>query len=97
MSSIDAITMMIAGSAFSTTIIQVIVVLTVIGIFVLWGKYKLGILVSYFYCLYWTFVTQRMILEEVFVDDRMSLFVFVFMGFSVAVLGIFSLFNENGP
>lgn len=86
---------MITGTTFSASIIQVIVLITVIGMFLVWGKYRLGILTAYVYCLYWTFISQRMILSEVFGNDRMSLFVFVFMGFSLAVLGIFSLFQER--
>ena len=95
MNTVDAIILMITGTTFSVSIIQVIVILTIIGIFLIWGKYRLGILIAYFYCLYWTFIAQRVILSEVFGNDRMSFFVFVFMGFSLAILGIFSLFQER--
>lgn len=95
MNTVDAIILMITGTTLSVSIIQVIVILTVVGTFLIWGKYRLGILIAYFYCLYWTFISQRMLLSEVFGNDRISLFVFVFMGFSLAILGIFSLFQER--
>lgn len=95
MNTVDSIILMITGTTLSVTIIQVIVILTVVGMFLIWGKYRLGILIAYVYCLYWTFFSQRVILSEVFGNDRMSLFVFVFVGFSLAILGIFSLFQER--
>lgn len=79
----------------SISIIQVVLVLSIIGIFMVLGKHRQGVLAAYFYCMYWTFVSQRVFLTEYFGGSAMGMFMFVFLAFSLAVLGVISLFQND--
>ena len=82
-------------NVLSVSLIQVVLVLSIIGIFVVFGKYHQGVLAAYFYCMYWTFVSQRVFLTEYFGGSAMGMFMFVFLAFSLVVLGVLSLFQND--
>jgi hypothetical protein len=61
----------------------------------LYGKYKTGLLVSYFFIFYWGFVSNRIYWMELFGDSGMGLMMYFFSATSVALMGVISFFQHD--
>jgi hypothetical protein len=61
----------------------------------LYGKYKTGLLVSYFFIFYWGFVSNRIYWMELFGDSGIGLMVYFFCAASLALIGVVSFFQQD--
>mgnify|MGYP006928160620 CR=1 FL=1 len=59
------------------------------------GRYKTGLLMSYFFIFYWGFVSNRMYWMELFGGEGMGLVLYLFSAIAVALIGVISIFQEN--
>ena len=76
----------------SVSVPQVIFILSIIAIFLILGKHQLVVIPAYLFYLHWTFVSQQVILAKHFGDSGRGKFMFVVLGFSLAVMGVLSFF-----
>ena len=79
----------------SVHVIQVILIFSIIAIFILLKKYQLGIIAVCFYCLHWAYVSPQVLLVQNFSDSERSIFMFMFLGFSFAALGVASVIQKD--
>ncbi len=61
----------------------------------LYGKYKTGLLISYFFIFYWGFVSNRIYWLELFGDSGMGLMMYFFSATTIALMGIISFFQQD--
>jgi hypothetical protein len=61
----------------------------------LYGKYKTGLLISYFFIFYWGFVSNRIYWLEVFGDSGMGLMMYFGCATTIALMGVISFFQSD--
>ena len=59
------------------------------------GKYKTGLLVSYFFIFYWGFVSNRVYWLELFGDSGIGLMMYFFCATTIALMGVISFFQPD--
>ena len=59
------------------------------------GKYKTGLLLSYFSIFYWGFVSNRGHWLELFGDNGTGLVLYFFSAAAIAMMGVISIFQEH--
>ena len=59
------------------------------------GKYKTGLLASYFFIFYWGFVSNRGHWLELFGDTGPGLVLYLFSATAIAIMGVISIFQEH--
>jgi len=59
------------------------------------GKYKMGLLLSYFFIFYWGFVSNRGHWLELFGDNGTGLVLYLFSATAIAMMGVISIFQEH--
>ncbi|MZH13709.1 MAG: hypothetical protein F3742_02920 [Nitrospinae bacterium] len=59
------------------------------------GKYKMGLLLSYFFTFYWGFVSNQGHWLEMFGDNVTGLVLYLFSATAIALMGVISIFQEN--
>ena len=80
----------------SISVIQAILIFSIIAIFILLKKYQMVVAAICFYCLYWAHISPQVILHHSFSDSEKSMFMFMFLAFSFAALGVVSVIqNDN--
>ena len=61
----------------------------------LYGRYKTGLLVSYFFIFYWGFFSNRIYWMELFGDSGIGLMMYFFSATTVALMGVISFFQPD--
>jgi len=61
----------------------------------LYGKYKTGLLISYFFIFYWGFVSNSIYWLELFGDSGMGLMMYFFSATAIALMGVISFFQSD--
>ncbi len=61
----------------------------------LYGKYKTGLLISYFFIFYWGFVSNRIYWLEVFGGSGMGLMMYFGCATTIALMGVISFFKSD--
>ena len=79
----------------SVYVIQVVLIVSIIAIFILLKKYQLGVIAICFYCLHWVYVSPNVHMVQNFSDSERSIFMFMFLGFSFAALGVASVIQND--
>ncbi|MEK9629608.1 MAG: hypothetical protein VW455_11385 [Nitrospinota bacterium] len=59
------------------------------------GRYKTGLLFSYFFIFYWGFVSNRGHWISLFGDHGTGMVLYLFSATAVALMGVISIFQEN--
>lgn len=61
----------------------------------LYGRYKTGLLATYFFIFYWGFVTNRIYWMELFGDSGIGLMLYFFSGTTIALMGVICFFQSS--
>lgn len=74
---------------------QLTAVLALIGVCLLSGRSRLGLLVGYFACLYWGYIGNMRVLVDAFGGQAIGQFGFVGCGLLLTFLGMYSLLQPK--
>ncbi len=84
-----------ANKVFFISFGQIIFMFLTCFLCLLYGKYKTGLLVSYFFIFYWGFVSNRIYWVELFGDSGIGLIMYFFSATAIALMGVFSFFQQD--
>jgi hypothetical protein len=85
----------IANKVFFISLGQIGIMFLICFLCLLTGKYKTGLLLSYFFIFYWGFVSNRIHWMELFGDSGMGLMMYFFSATTIALMGVVSFFQSD--
>ena len=85
----------IANKVFFISLGQIGIMFLICFLCLLTGKYKTGLLLSYFFIFYWGFVSNRTHWMELFGDSGMGLMMYFFSATTIALMGVVSFFQSD--
>ncbi|MBN4079873.1 hypothetical protein JYT60_01405 [bacterium AH-315-C08] len=84
-----------ADKSLSVPLSQVILFALIITLCMLFGRHKMGLLVSYAFVFYWGFVFNRPYFIDMLGNNTMGLYAYTISGFCMAVLSIAGMFQKD--
>ena len=84
-----------ADKVFFISFGQIVFMFLTCFLCLLYGKYKTGLLISYFFIFYWGFVSNRIYWLELFGDSGIGLMMYFFSATTIALMGIISFFQQD--
>ena len=84
-----------ADKVFFISFGQIVFMFLACFLCLLYGKYKTGLLVSYFFIFYWGFVSNRLYWMELFGDSGIGLMMYFFSATYVALMGVISFSQQD--
>ena len=84
-----------SDKSLSDPLSQVMLFALVITLCMLFGKHKMGLLVSYAFVFYWGFIFSRPYFIDMLGNNTMGLYAYTIFGFGMAVLSIVGMFQKG--
>jgi hypothetical protein len=84
-----------SDKSLSVPLNQVILFALVITLCMLFGKHKMGLLVSYAFVFYWGFIFNRPYFIDMLGNNTIGLYAYTIFGFGMAVLSIVGMFQKG--
>lgn len=91
----DPFTAFLADKTLSVPLSQVMLFSLIITLCMLFGRHKLGLLVSYAFVFYWGFIFNRSYFIDMLGNNTMGLYAYTIFGFGMAVLAIVGMFQKG--
>jgi hypothetical protein len=91
----DSITSFLSDKTFSVPLSQVILFTFLMTLCMLFGRHKMGLLVSYSFVFYWGFVFNRNYFIDLLGNTTFGLYTYTLFGFLMAVLAIIGMFQKG--
>ena len=85
----------LAGMTFAIPLWEVVLLLVIFSVFLLSGKHKMGLIVSYVFALYWIFISQRAAFMDIIGNSPGFIFLYVIAGLVMAMIIVISIFVES--
>jgi hypothetical protein len=85
----------LADKTLSVPLSQVMLFALIITLCMLFGRHKMGLLVSYAFVFYWGFIFNRPHFIDMLGNNTTGLYVYTIFGFSMAVLAIIGMFQKD--
>lgn len=80
---------------FSIPLGQVVIFVLLNSLFILFGKYKLGLLLSYCFVFYWGFIFNLKYFVNILGATTIGMPLYIFFGIMMLVLAIIGFFAEE--
>ena len=90
----DSLTSFLADTSLSVPLSQVLLFTSLMTLCLLFGRHKLGLLVSYSFVFYWGFIFNRSYFIDLFGNTTIGLYTYTGFGFCMAVLAIIGMFKK---
>jgi len=71
------------------------IVVLVLAMLLVFGKYKAGLLLAYVFIFYWIFVDERPHFVSVLKDTEMGVYLYGFVGIFMAIAGVIGFFRKQ--
>jgi hypothetical protein len=84
-----------SDKSLSVPLSQVMLFAFIITLCMLFGRHKMGLLVSYAFVFYWGFIFNRPYFIDMFGNSTMGLYAYTICGFGMAVLSIVGMFQKR--
>lgn len=91
----DPITAFLSDKSMSVPMSQVLLFTLLMTLCLLFGRHKLGLLVSYSFVFYWGFVFNRSYFIDLLGNTTTGLYTYTVFGFLMAVLAIVGMFKKS--
>jgi hypothetical protein len=91
----DPITAFLSDKSMSVPMSQVLLFTLLMTLCLLFGRHKLGLLVSYSFVFYWGFVFNRSYFIDLLGNTTTGLYTYTLFGFLMAVLAIVGMFKKS--
>jgi hypothetical protein len=91
----DPITSFLSDKSLSVPLSQVLLFTLLMTLCLLFGRHKLGLLVSYSFVFYWGFVFNRSYFIDLLGNTTTGLYTYTLFGFLMAVLAIIGMFQKS--
>jgi hypothetical protein len=91
----DPITSFLSDKSLSVPLSQVLLFTLLMTLCLLFGRHKLGLLVSYSFVFYWGFVFNRSYFIDLLGNTTTGLYTYTLFGFLMAVLAIIGMFQKG--
>ena len=91
----DPISSFLADKSMSVPLGQVLLFAFLLTLCMLFGRHKLGLMVSYAFVFYWGFIFNRSYFIDLLGNTSMGLYTYAISGFSMAVLAIIGMFRKG--
>lgn len=95
MEFINSLLNFFSGKEFSVPLGQVIIFVTINSFCLLFGKHKLGLLISYCFVIYWGFIFNHTYFMGIFEGTTWGLPVYIFSGVAMFILSVIGYFQDN--
>ena len=90
----DPISAFLADTTLSIPLGQVLLFTLLMTLCLLFGRHKLGLLLSYAFVFYWGFVFNRSFFIDLLGNTSSGLYIYAFSGLVMAVLAVFGMINK---
>jgi len=90
----DPISAFLADTALSIPLGQVLLFTLLMTLCLLFGRHKLGLLISYTFVFYWGFVFNRSFFIDLLGNTSNGLYIYAFSGLVMAVLAVFGMLKR---
>ncbi|MBT4622407.1 MAG: hypothetical protein HOC04_15000 [Nitrospina sp.] len=91
----DPITSFLADKSFAVPLSQVLLFTLLMTLCMLFGRHKLGLMVSYAFVFYWGFVFNRSYFIDLLGNTSTGLYSYAVFGFLMAVLAVIGMFKKS--
>ncbi|MBT3921748.1 MAG: hypothetical protein HOF21_04140 [Nitrospina sp.] len=91
----DPITAFLSDKTLSVPLGQVLLFALMLTLCLLFGRHKLGLLISYAFVFFWGFIFNRGYFIDMLGNTSMGLYVYTLFGFIMAVLAIVGLLKKS--
>ena len=91
----DSITSFLSDQTLSVPLSQVILFTFLMTLCMLFGRHKMGLLVSYSFVFYWGFIFNRNYFIDLLGNTTFGLYAYTLFGFLMAVLAIIGMFRKG--
>lgn len=91
----DPITAFLADKSLSVPLGQVLLFAFLLTLCMLFGRHKLGLMVSYSFVFYWGFIFNRNYFIDLLGNTTAGLYTYTVFGFFMAVLAIAGMFKKG--
>ena len=91
----DPITAFLSDKSLSVPLGQVLLFAFLLTLCLLFGRHKLGLLISYAFVFFWGFIFNRGYFIDMLGNTSMGLYVYTLFGFIMAVLAIVGLLKKS--
>jgi hypothetical protein len=91
----DSITFFLSDKSLSVPLSQVILFTFLMTLCMLFGRHKMGLLVSYSFVFYWGFIFNRNYFIDLLGNTTFGLYAYTLFGFLMAVLAIIGMFRKG--
>jgi hypothetical protein len=84
-----------SDKSLSVPLSQVMLFALIITLCMLFGRHKMGLLVSYAFVFYWGFIFNRPYFIDMLGNNTMGLYAYTIFGFGMAVLSIVGMLQKG--
>jgi uncharacterized membrane protein len=95
MDTLSGMEKFIVGQSFAVPMLHVVLVMAFFSICVIWGKFRIGLLGTYFLFLYWGFIANGAGLIKALDMGTTGLALFVLTGISMVFIGFVGFFRSQ--
>jgi len=95
MDAIKSLLEFISDKEMSVPLGQVILFVVLNSVSILMGRYRMGLLISYCFVIYWGFVANNEYFVDMLGNTHWGLTVYIFSGVIMLILFILGFFREN--
>ncbi len=91
----DSVSAFLSDKSLSVPLSQVLFFTLLMTLCMLFGRHKLGLLISYAFVFFWGFVFNRSYFIDILGNTTLGLYSYTLFGFLMAVLAIIGMFQKN--
>lgn len=91
----DPLTSFLSDKSLSVPLGQVLLFALLLTLCMLFGRYKLGLLVSYSFVFFWGFIFNRSYFIDLLGNTSIGLYTYTVLGFFMAVLAVIGMFKKG--
>ena len=91
----DPITAFLTDKSMSVPLGQVLLFALLLTLCMLFGRHKLGLLVSYAFVFFWGFIFNRNYFIDLLGNTSIGLYTYTLFGFFMAVLAVIGMFKKG--
>jgi len=91
----DPISSFLADKSMAVPLGQVLLFALLLTLCMLFGRHKLGLMVSYAFVFFWGFIYNRSYFIDLLGNTSTGLYTYAMFGFSMAVLAIIGMFQKG--
>jgi hypothetical protein len=91
----DPISSFLADKSLSIPLSQVLLFTLLMTLCMLFGRHKLGLLISYAFVFFWGFIFNRNYFIDMLGNTTVGLYTYTLFGFSMAILAILGMLQKR--